>query len=143
MVLPSQHTMLNPIPRGGRNQNLTRMTNFLVAKFLGGKISFCAKYSYDQKKLFAKISFWQTFFSNFFWRNFFGGKIFFCWIFRQISLWWMEYLQYCPRDLPLKFGQNWASDSWDIPVMDKWRKGKCCMEKCPFDNCLRLSRVNG
>ena len=27
--------------------------------------------------------------------------------------------------LPLKIGQNWVSNSWDIPNMDK-----CCLDKC-------------
>ena len=27
-----------------------------------------------------------------------------------------------PRNLSLKFGQNWVSNSWDIPYMDKCRK---------------------
>ena len=26
---------------------------------------------------------------------------------------------------PKKFGQNWVSNSWDIPNMDK-----CCLDKC-------------
>ena len=29
----------------------------------------------------------------------------------------------------LKFGQNWLSNSWDIPDMDK-----CCQDKCWLDN---------
>ena len=43
----------------------------------------------------------------------------------------------------LKFGQKWVGSSWDIADMDKCCQDKCCMDKCSFDNCLRLSRVNG
>ena len=52
-------------------------------------------------------------------------------------------VQYGPRNLPFKFGQNQASNSWDIADMDKYRWNKCYMDKCLFDNCFRLSRVNG
>ena len=61
----------------------------------------------------------------------------------QMSLQQLEYVQKGPRNLPLIFGLNRASNSWDIADMDKCRQDKCCMDKCPFDNCLRLSRVNG
>ena len=33
------------------------------------------------------------------------------------------------QELPLKFGQNWVSNSWDITYMDKCRQDKCCMGK--------------
>ena len=32
----------------------------------------------------------------------------------QISLWQLESIQYGPGNLPLKFGQNRVSNSWDI-----------------------------
>ena len=61
----------------------------------------------------------------------------------QMSFWKLKYVQIGPRNLPLKFGQNRTSNSWDIVDMDKCRQDKCCLDKCPFDYCLRLSRVNG
>ena len=61
----------------------------------------------------------------------------------QMSLWQLEYVQIGPKNLPLKFGQNRASNSRDIADMDKCHQDNCCMDKCPFDNCLGLSRVNG
>ena len=33
------------------------------------------------------------------------------------------------QELPLKFGQNCVSNSWDITYMSKCRQDKCCMEK--------------
>ena len=40
----------------------------------------------------------------------------------QMLLWQLASVKVCPRILPLKFGQNWFSKSWDIPNMDK-----CCL----------------
>ena len=34
------------------------------------------------------------------------------------------------RIVPLKFGQNWFSNSGDIVDMEKCRQVKCCMDKC-------------
>ena len=34
------------------------------------------------------------------------------------------------RNLPWKFGQNRASNSWGITNMDKCRQDKCCLDKC-------------
>ena len=33
-------------------------------------------------------------------------------------------------NLPLKFGHNWVSDSWDIADMEKCRQDKCFVNKC-------------
>ena len=41
-----------------------------------------------------------------------------------MSLWQLEYVQYDPRTLPLKFGQDGVSNSYDIQDMDKCRKKK-------------------
>ena len=35
-----------------------------------------------------------------------------------------------PRNLPLKFGQDRFSNSWDIQDMDIFRKNKYCLDKC-------------
>ena len=42
--------------------------------------------------------------------------------FRLKSCYSLVYVQDCPRNLPLKLGQNRVSNSWDIPDMDKCRK---------------------
>ena len=39
--------------------------------------------------------------------------------------------QFC--NLPLKFGQNWVCNSWDIPDMEKCHLDKCCLNKCCLD----------
>ena len=39
-----------------------------------------------------------------------------------MSLRQLEYVQYDPRTLPLKFGQDGVSNSYDIQDMDKCRK---------------------
>ena len=39
-----------------------------------------------------------------------------------------------PRNLPLKVGQNWRSNSWDIADMNKCSEIKCCLEKCHWDS---------
>ena len=67
----------------------------------------------------------------------------------QMSIWQLSYIVKSewvivkdgPRKLTMKFGQNWVSNSWDIVDMDKYFQDKCCIDKHPFDNCLRLSRV--
>ena len=45
--------------------------------------------------------------------------------------------------LPLKFGQNWVSNSWDIPNIDKCRLDKCCRDKCHRDSWDVLGMVPG
>ena len=47
----------------------------------------------------------------------------------QTSLLQLEYVQKGPRNLDLEFGQNWASNSWDIADMDKCHQDKCCIDK--------------
>ena len=37
-------------------------------------------------------------------------------------------------DLPLKFGQNWVSNSWDIPDIYKYRQNKCWLDNCQLDS---------
>ena len=43
-----------------------------------------------------------------------------------------------PIKLTLKFGQDWVSNSWDIPNMDKCRQVKCCLDKCQLDTLRKL-----
>ena len=38
------------------------------------------------------------------------------------------------------FGQNWVSNSWDIPDMDKCRQDKCCLDKCNHESVLDVPR---
>ena len=45
----------------------------------------------------------------------------------QMSPWQLASVKDGPTNLPLKFGQNGVSNSWDIPHMDKCRKDKCCL----------------
>ena len=52
----------------------------------------------------------------------------------KMSLWQSASLKDGPRILPLKFGQNWVSNSWDIPDMDKCCQDNCCEDKCYCDS---------
>ena len=61
----------------------------------------------------------------------------------QKSMWQLEPVQDGPRNLPLKFGQNWVNNSWDIPDMDKYRQDKCCMDKCHCDSWNLYKMVPG
>ena len=38
--------------------------------------------------------------------------------------------------LLLQLHQNWGSNSWDIPDMDKCSQNKCCLDKCHSDSWL-------
>ena len=42
-----------------------------------------------------------------------------------------------------KFGQNWVSNSWNIPDMDKCVQDKCCLDKCHCDSWYKLKMVQG
>ena len=46
-------------------------------------------------------------------------------------------------NLPLKFGQNRVSNSWDIPDMDKCQLDKCWLDKCHRDSWDVLRMVPG
>ena len=48
----------------------------------------------------------------------------------QMSSWQLESVKDGPKNLPLKFGQNRASNSWDIADMDKCPQDKCCGDSC-------------
>ena len=48
----------------------------------------------------------------------------------QMSPWQLESVLVVPRKLHLKFHQNWVSNSWDIPDIDKCHKDKCCDDSC-------------
>ena len=61
----------------------------------------------------------------------------------KMSLWLLVYVQDCPRNLPLKFGQNWVSNSWDIPYMDKCCKDKYCLDRCHCDSWNMFIKVPG
>ena len=41
-----------------------------------------------------------------------------------------------PKKLVRKFSQNWVSNSWDIPDMDKFRQ-----DKCPHDSLHLLKNL--
>ena len=131
-----------------------RMSRWQFESFFLAKIFFFAKYLFFSKNLTTKFflgkkSFWQIFFGNnfIFWRNFCWAKffltIFFLTKFLQMSLWLLVYVQDRPRNLPLKFGQNWVSNSWDIPNVDKCRQDKCCLDKCHCDSWHLLKMVQG
>ena len=51
----------------------------------------------------------------------------------QMSPWQFASVKEGPRNLALKFGQNWVSNSWDISDMDKCHLDKCCLDKCHPD----------
>ena len=118
--------------------------HFLLAKFCLGKISFCTKSIFVEKilwNLFLKKNV-GIFFCQFFLLNFNGNfcldEHFFQQNFVVVKfLWQLEYVQDGPRNLPLKFGQNQVSDSWNVPDMDKCCKDKCCLNRCYFDKFWR------
>ena len=102
--------------------------NFLATFFLV-KIFFSENFIL-QNLFLAKFLFGEIFLQNFF-ANFLVRQKKILTNFLQMSL-WLEYIQDGPRNLPLKFGQNQVSNSWDIPDMDKCRQDKCCLDKrCP------------
>ena len=57
----------------------------------------------------------------------------------QISPWQLASVKDGARNLPLKFGKNRVSNSWDITYMDKCRHDKCCIDKC-HQICSRWSK---
>ena len=61
----------------------------------------------------------------------------------QMSHWHLLCVKDGPRNLPLKFGQNRVSNSWDITDMDKCCKDICCMDKCHLDGWYLLKMVPG
>ena len=50
------------------------------------------------------------------------------------------YLRWYKELKPLKFGQNWISNSWNIPDMDKSHLDKCCLDKCPRNLPLKFHK---
>ena len=46
-------------------------------------------------------------------------------------------------NLPLKFGQNWVGNSWDIPDMDKCHQDKCWQDKYHHNGWNLLKLVPG
>ena len=60
----------------------------------------------------------------------------------QISLCYMTSVKEGSRNLNLKFGQNWFSNSWDIADMDICRHDKYCLDKCHLKVgiCFRCSQ---
>ena len=81
---------------------------FVQATFLQKK--FLAKF------FFAQIFFGQIFFGQiFFWPKFFQGKNFF-WQISFVEIFrGVKSVQDGPRNLPLKFGKNQVTNSWEIP----------------------------
>ena len=101
-------------------------------------VRICSRWSQEPTfKVWSKLGLWQLRYS--WYGQMSQGQM----LPEQMSFWKLKYVQIGPRNLPLKFGQNRTSNSWDIVDMDKCRQDKCCMDKCPFDYCLRLPRVNG
>ena len=47
----------------------------------------------------------------------------------QMSPWRLVSVKDGPKNLPLKFGQNWVSNNWDIADMDKPRQDICGLVK--------------
>ena len=48
-----------------------------------------------------------------------------------------------PMNLPLKFGQNWVSNSRDITDMDIYCRDKCCLDKCHHGSWNLFKRIPG
>ena len=59
----------------------------------------------------------------------------------QISPWHMASVKDGSRNLPLKFGQNWLSNSWNIADMDKCHQVKCYLGKSHRDSWHLLKMV--
>ena len=92
----------------------------------GSEIFFCRK----------NFCFGKYFGPTFFWLN---------WVQSQLRYYWnghmlpgqmsqLAFVKDCPKNLSLKFGQNRASNSWDIADMDKCSQDKCCQDKCQSDS---------
>ena len=62
--------------------------------------------------------------------------------FHYLALPW-PFLEVDLDNLPLKFGQNWVSISWDIPDMDKYRQDRCCLKNCCHDRWNQFKVVPG
>ena len=89
------------------SQNKIRQKNFPAKFCFWQKFCFWEKFSF-----WGKFCFWQKFSS---WQTNFIAKYFFCEIFFGWNfLGEQKSVQNGPRDLRLKFGQNWVSNSWDI-----------------------------
>ena len=118
--------------------------NFFCEIFFSARFFFTISFSGEfilQKNVFAfrlkyfgKKFEYEIFFQSFFWWNvysfqkkklrrklFIGKKSFLATIFFPVKTFFLR---------NLKFGQNWVSNSWDIPDMDKCRQDKCCQDKC-------------
>ena len=52
-------------------------------------------------------------------------------------------LKIVPGTLPLMFGHNTVSDSWDIADMDKCHQDICCLDKCHLESWHLLKIVPG
>ena len=61
----------------------------------------------------------------------------------QMSPWQLESFLNVQRNLPLKFHQNWVSNSWDISDMGKCRQDKCFLNKCHPNSWNLLKMVQG
>ena len=107
------------------------------------KIFFCWNLfciiSYQCKRIYLEklaIIFFGKFFSHYhFWQFSFSMKIFYQ---RHLT-----YVQDRPRNLPLKFGQDRVSNSWDIQEMEKCRKNKYCLDKCHCYSWNMFKKVPG
>ena len=58
-----------------------------------------------------------------------------------MSLWRLASVKDDPRNLPLKFNQNWVSNCWDNSGMDKCCKDKCFLDKCHCEGWYLLKMV--
>ena len=120
----------------------------LKSKTIWVKKKLSPKKCWSKKVWIQTIMGQQTFgFTKFWLRKKFGSKLFQILCQNLVSSWNIHdmrkfcqdqcFLDQCDHDswnresqeLPLKFGQNWVSNSWDITYMDKCRQDKCCMEK--------------
>ena len=74
-------------------------------------VRICSRWSQEPTfKVWSKLGLWQLRYS--WYGQMSQGQM----LPEQMSL---ENVQICLRNLPLKFGQKWLGNSWDIPDMDK------------------------
>ena len=77
------------------------------------KVRICSRWSQEPTfKVWSKLGLWQLRYS--WYGQMSQGQM----LPKQMSFWKLEYVQIGPRNLPLKFGQNRTSNSWDIAKLN-------------------------
>ena len=110
------------LPQNSSSKKCFRPKKFLVRNFFG-LINFGSKMFVFQRN-FASTKFWVH--KNSISKNILVHKI------------WVQKCKSLKIIGSKKFGQNWVSNSWDIPYIDK-----CCLHICHCDSWNLFKRVQG